>query len=180
MAKKKAAKITGDAVADMVEMGQVPAPPPGAFDGLPAAPVMVRRNGRLVPLAETPPGTGAAPAHAPRNAPLPGGYPMGLDGAGFGHFETASKRAYNPTFHEPPQQVQQARGMAQSLRMILGQTVTQMELAYHEAQRVLVFVKRQPAMQAEIEREGLDLAQVKAFADEVDDVLRVFVPPTEG
>jgi len=51
------------------------------------------------------------------------------------------KRAFNSTFHEPPQEVQQARSQAASLRMTLGQTITQMELAYHEALRLLKAAK---------------------------------------
>jgi len=66
--------------------------------------------------------------------------------------------------------------MAQALRVTLGQTITQMEMAYHEALRLLKQAKKDQVLQAECAREGLDLALVQAFAGEVDDVLRIFVP----
>lgn len=192
MAKKKAAKaetkITGESLEAMASMGQIPPPPPGAFDGLPQGPVMIRRGGKLVP-AEDVPGYGGArmpsgPAHSMAgHAPLPAGFPGGLDGgvgnASFGHYDTGVKRSFNSTFHEPPQEVTHARSVAHSLRMTLGQTVTQMELAYHEAVRVLKAAKTSEVLRAECEREGIDLAQVKAFSEEVDDVLRIFVPVEE-
>lgn len=193
MAKKKAAKnesktITGEGIGVMADMGRIPPPPPGAFDGLPQGPVMIRRNGKLMPAQEVPgyagPRMPSGPAHSMAgNAPLPAGYPMGLDGGAgnvaFGQYDGAAKRAFNSTFHEPPQEVTHARSVASSLRMTLGQTITQMELAYHEALRVLKAAKSSEVLRSECEREGIDLAQVQAFADEVDDVLRIFVPVEE-
>jgi len=196
MAKKKAtkaAKITGEAVGQMADLGQIPPVPLGALDGVPGAvpnaPVMIRRGGRLVPLDQGVPmhgleSLGKGPAHsAMGRAPLPAGYPLGMDaGPGnvsFDHYETGagtSGRKFNPTFHEPPHEVLHARGMAQALRVTLGQTITQMEMAYHEALRLLKQAKKDQVLQAECAREGLDLALVQAFAGEVDDVLRIFVP----
>lgn len=197
MAKKKAAKaaakVEGPALEQAAAMGQIPPPPPGAFDGIPGtiphAPVMIRRNGRLVPAEELPgyagPRMPQGPAHSVAgHAPLPAGYPLGQDAghqSTFGHYDTgAPRRAFNSTFHEPSQEVQAARQTASSLRMTLGQTINQMELAYHEALRVLKAAKTSATLRTECEREGIDLDQVKAFADEVDDVLRIFVPVEEG
>ena len=167
-APRQHASTLGEGAAALMASGAIPPPPKEAFDGLPAGPMLVRRGGKLVrlPPAATPP---AEAAYLP-------GKPFAAPSADFGAFPTARPRVYNPTFHAPPPQIAEAKQRAQSLRQVLGMALQNLEHAYHEAMQMQEWLKTNPQAAAEVEREGIDMAQVTRFADEADDVLNTFAP----
>lgn len=155
---------TGEAAAEMMAMAGIAPPPDEVFAGLAPGPQMVRRGGRLVPM--TPPQAGYQPGK-----PFGAG-PVDFTGA---YPDTAkARRTFSRTFAEPTQELTEARQRAQGLRMVLGQCLQLLEHGYHEAMGAIAWLKDKPQAVAEFAREGIDLAEVKKFADEADDVLALF------
>jgi hypothetical protein len=110
------------------------------------------------------------PINAPRPKRMPQPSVQTLMGA------PVAGRKHNPTFDAPPQEVTQARALAQNLRAVLGNAMQGLANAVREVEQVQAYLAAHPEALQEFERLDISPAEAARFHAEALDVIEAFKP----